>query len=140
MWDRTNNTIGMSIKVNLPVCAVCVVYTCAMNTLPTITRAVTIPTTTDVNLFAEYLHHRDLRPHTRASYISAWRRIVTDLGGQTITTAAIVIWAPTVSSSSRAAATVPPVAKTSSTMATRRPARATPSAGISRVAVPYSKS
>jgi integrase/recombinase XerD len=74
------------------VCAVCVVYTCTMNTLPTITRAVTIPSPTDVNLFAEYLLHRDLRPHTMASYVSAWRRIVTDLGGQTITTAAIAAW------------------------------------------------
>lgn len=74
------------------VCVVCVVYLCGMNTLPATTTTVTIPTHNDVTLFAEYLQQRDLRPHTRSSYVSAWRRIVIDLGGQTITTAAIAAW------------------------------------------------
>ena len=60
-------------------------------------------------------------------------------GRQFITTAASVTSAPASASRSRAAATVPPVASTSSTIATRRPVSAIPTDGISRVAEPYSR-
>ena len=68
-------------------CVVCVHYVCAM------TDSTSITTTTDASvLFDRYLADSDLRPHTRATYVSAMRRFVADLDGRQVSTAAIAGW------------------------------------------------